>query len=261
MDRVGDILDRLGVPMGQARLNTDEFTILKPLEDSPDGEEYQDFLYNVVRGDLMNSVGLLDDISPSFDQMLDDPFGDGDMDVDYSDVLVLRGAIKIVIAIIALQQAYDLDFDSDETFNNSMETIETFLAGNTSFLSLASEQTQLGELETLIESALVDFETAVASIPMEPDSGAGQDNDFIRINDQFEAEQQIAIVRSAWDDRMFTDPMGGGPIYRIDVFLMGIDFRTPPPFDPPGLLPPFTGDTPGDFPDPTFKGVVVPPEF
>jgi hypothetical protein len=193
--------------------------------------------------------------------MLDDPFGDGDMEVDYGDVLVLRGVIKIVIAIIALQQGYELDFDTDMTFNDPMVTIQTFLFDHMSFLSLAEGQTQFGEfgeVEAQIDAALADFEAAVASITMEPDSGAGQDNDFIRIDDPVEAQALVDNVKMVWESKI-TPPGSDGVFFRIDRFLDGVDFR-----GPPNLLPPFVGDTPGEYPfeypDPTFNDVVsLPP--
>jgi hypothetical protein len=248
LDRIGDFLDRLGTPTDEARANSDAFSIPDPLpDDSPTGTEYQDFLFNSVRNDMLNSIDLLTAISPSFNEIIEDPFGEGDVEVDYGDVLALRGTFKVMIGLIEFHRAYDLGMDVDATVNDDTTTTQDFLSDNPAFLSLAVGQTQLAQAKATFISALADIDLAVETINNETDP---QLDDFITVDDPIEAEAQLARANQAVMDDGF---MNDGATFDLNVlFDVGVDFRNP------NRLPPFQGDDAiGLFPDPTFGGAVI----
>ena len=153
MDRIGDFLDRMGIAKDVVRSNSELLSLPARLPDgSPRGSEYQTFLYGRVRRDLWNSITLLSAISPQFIEVLDDPLGDGQMEVDYGDVLAFRGTLKTILGILEIQRAYDLDMDVDMTVNDMGMTTQKFLAENPLLLSISPGQFQLDQAYTTLIS-------------------------------------------------------------------------------------------------------------
>jgi hypothetical protein len=263
MNRLGDILDRLGVANDYTRANWS--LIDRPASlpaDSPSASEYQSFLYLVVRPELIGAVDNLNAISPAFNMSWTDLISGGQAESDYGDVLFLSGAYKGMLASIATQMAYDMDGDVTQIYNNNHDgdpsndiTVESFLGSNMSFLSLA-DTTMLAEAKTyLTASALDDFSAAIDEIGAETDD---QSDDLITIDtigDPMLAKQKIAEVK---DSILNGSTMVGKTMLDLKHFFDdGVDFRAPS-----NLLPDFNGNNvAGLFSDPTFDGVVLQPDL
>ena len=267
MNRLGDILDRLGMANDYSRANWNLIAAPDSLpSDSPAGSEYQSFLYNVVGPELIGAIGNLDAISTGFNLIWTDLISNSQTESDYGDVLFLRGAFKSVLATISTQMAYDLGADVDEIYNRNHDvdltndiTVENFLANNASFLKLA-DVTMLTEAKTyLTASALDDFTAAIDEILAETDS---QLNDLVTIDmiagdtKQPElAKEKIAQVKNSILNGAST--VGKAMLDLKQFFDGGVDFRSPSP-----LLPDFSGNSvAGLFPDPMFNGVVLQPDL
>ena len=258
MNRLGDILDRLGVADNEVRANWDLINTPDILPaDSPTGNEYRDFLYEVAAPELIGAVSNLDDISTDFNKQWTDPMDNTQVESDYGDVLVLRGAFKSLLASIATQRAYDLDADVDD-IANSYITIEDFLAGNITFLSLA-DKTKLAEAKNyLTNGAIDDFKDAIDVINGEVDD---QTNDLVTLD--LLGDPTGATAKAKLDQVMTSLVAGAtmvGSSTTLDLkhfFDDGVNFRSPSE-----LLPPFTGNSvAGLFPDATFDNVIVSPDL
>jgi hypothetical protein len=275
MNRLGDILDRLGVANDYTRANWNLINGNRPASlpvDSPRGAEYQAYLYNVVRPELIGAVDNLAGISDTFNMTWTDQIVSGSQtESDYGDVLFLSGTYKGMLASIATQMAYDLDGDVAQIYNTNHDgdltndiTVQSFLSdpANASFLSLA-DKTMLAEAKTyLTASALDDFSAAIDEIQAETDP---QDDDLVTldaIGDPDLAKAKIAQVKASILNGPTTVPIGskGSKNAMLDLkhfFDDGVDFRSPSP-----LLPPFSGNNvSGFFPDATFEGVVTLPDL
>jgi len=274
MNRVGDILDKLGIRNDIKRANW--HFIGKPdslPSDSPDGNEYQDFLYAVVRPEIIAAIGNLDDISQQFNLVWpESPVGGGPVESDFGDVLILRGVFKSLLAAIATQRAYDLDADIDEISNSNHDlvvtndiTIEDFLLNNSNFMSLADTAKLTEARNYLTASALDDFDLAIDTILAETDP---QDDDLITLESQLKrnllsdpagAEAKVKIAQARDSILNGATTVGKTMLDLQHFFDVGVDFRNPAPG---GLLPPFSGNrAAGPFPDPTFDGVVLLPDL
>jgi hypothetical protein len=268
MNRLGDILDELRVPNNETRANWELLEVPSPLpSDSPTGGEYQDFLYAVLRAELIAAVANLDAVSESFNLTWTDPMDTSTtVESDYSDVLVFRGLFKGGLTGIATQKAYFLDGDIDEiqAANNDADpgndvTIENYLALNGDFLSLI-DTSKLAEAKSyLVASALDDFDAAIDSILAEQDD---QSDDLVTIDPSVDDPGQA----KTWIAETKNSLLVGATQYSnseltLDLkhfFDVGVDFRRPAP----GLIPPFSAnDVAGLFPDPTFDGVVLTPNL
>jgi len=258
MNRLGDILDRLGIADSEIRGNLDLIKLPDVLPaDSPTGNEYQNFLYQVAAPELSDAVANLDDISTSFNKVWTDPMDGTQVESDYGDVLVLRGTFKSLIASIATQRAYDLDADIDDIANNNV-TVQDFLAGNATFLSL-DDTTKLTEAKNYLTSgAIVDFKDAIDVIKGEVDD---QSDDLVTLD---LLGDPTGVTAKAKLDQVMTSLLNGATMVgkaTLDLkhfFDDGVDFRSPTP----GLLPMFSGNSvAGLFPDATFDGVIVSPDL
>lgn len=255
MNRLGDILDRLGVADNEVRANLGLINLPDALPaDSPTGNEYRDFLYEIAATELSGAVANLDDIAMDFNLTWTDPMDSTQVESDYGDVLVLRGVFKILLASIATQRAYDLDTDIDD-IANSNTTIEDFLSGNTTFLG-QPDINKLAEAKSyLTGGAIADFKDAIDFIKMEE---TDQGDDLVTLDllgdpTGVSAKEKLDQVE---DSLLNGDaPVGSVTLDLQHFFDDGVNFRSPST-----LLPPFTGNSvSGDFPDPSFDGVIVSP--
>lgn len=269
MNRLADILDRLEVANDYTRGNWSLISLPEGglPDDSPDGNEYQDFLYLVVGPELDGAVSNLDAVSSGFAVTLSGDAVDGATDIDYGDVLFLRGVYKSMLAAIATQRAYDLDGDVDAIYNSNNDAdpsndvaVEDFLAGDgATFLSL-TDASKLGEAKNyLTASALDDFIEAIDVIEGETDD---QLDDLVTVDtlggDPAQARQTLLDIKKSILDGPTLIGSTGTELDLQRFFDTGVDFRSPTP----GLLPPFTGNNvSGLFPDPTFDGVVLQPDL
>jgi hypothetical protein len=257
MNRLGDILDRLGVPDNEVRANWGLINTPDILPtDSPTGNEYRDFLYQVAAPEISGAVSNLNAISMDFNTLWTDPMDNTQVESDYGDVLVLRGFFESLLASIATQRAYDLDVDVDDIKNNNT-TVQAFLAGNTTFLSLA-DKTKLAEAKTYLTNGAVDDFTAAIDFILgeEPD----QSNDLITLD--LLGDPTGATAKAKLDQLMTSlvsgaTAVGSATLDLKHFFDDGVDFRSPS-----DLLPPFAGNSvAGLFPDATFDGVIVSPDL
>ena len=255
MNRLGDILDRLGVADNEVRANLDLINLPDTLPaDSPSGNEYRDFLYEIAAPELSGAVANLDDIAMDFNLTWTDPMDSTQVESDYGDVLVLRGVFKILLASIATQRAYDLDTDIDD-IANSNTTIEDFLSGNTTFLG-QPDLNKLAEAKSyLTGGAIADFKDAIDFIKMEE---ADQGDDLVTLD--LLGDPTGVSAKAKLDQVEYSLLNGDAPVGSVTLDLQhffddGVNFRSPST-----LLPPFTGNSvSGDFPDPSFDGVIVSP--
>jgi hypothetical protein len=257
MNRLGDILDRLGVADSEVRGNLDLIKLPDALPaDSPTGNEYRDFLYQVAVPELSDAVANLDDISTSFNKVWTDPMDGTQVESDYGDVLVLRGTFKSLIASIATQRAYDLDADVDDIVNSNV-TIQDFLAGNATFLSLDDTAKLTEAKDYLTSGAIDDFKDAIDVIKGEVDD---QSDDLVTLD--LLGDPTGATAKAKLDQVMTSLLSGATMVGKATLDLQrffdhGVDFRSPS-----DLLPAFTGNSvAGLFPDATFDGVIVSPDL
>ena len=254
MDRVGDILDRVGVQKGEARINPNLGQLPYPLpEDSPTTGDYQNFLREIPRDNILKAIAQLEQISENFEAFAFSPFSsplvDERMEADYGDVLILTATLKMLVGIVDFQYAYNLnvDVDVEQAANPSIETV---LVKYPEFLGLknGTGSSSLASSKELIESALNDLKKGITAIGLEGDQ---QHDDFITIEPTERAdalnwvnEAQVAFANGTYSD-------ANGNIVSIMKIFEGVDFRQP------HLLPIFRGDEPsGPFPDTTFGGAV-----
>jgi len=257
MNRLGDILDRLGVADSEVRGNLYLINLPDTLPaDSPTGNEYRNFLYQVAAPELSDAVANLDDISTSFNKVWTDPIDGTQVESDYGDVLVLRGTFKSLIASIATQRAYNLNADVDDIVNSNV-TIQDFLAGNATFLSLDDTAKLTEAKDYLTSGAIVDFKDAIDVIKGEIDD---QSDDLVTLD--LLGDPTGATAKAKLDQLMTSLQSGETMVGKATLDLQrffdhGVDFRSPS-----NLLPAFTGNSvAGLFPDATFDSVIVSPDL
>ncbi|MDO8282992.1 MAG: hypothetical protein Q7U10_10300 [Thermodesulfovibrionia bacterium] len=254
---------------------------------SPTVGQLQDYLYDVVRPELIGAIDGFNQISETFNVLWLEPQKPDSTPIesDYGDVLALRAAAKSMLSLILTQQAYDLDIDIDATFpkievggdgDGICETGETcsisisttkqqFLADNPGFLSLTDSAHLVTAKSYLTSSALDDSVAAIEWIQLEGDD---QSDDFINIDvgpnpwqiSQLEIDEAKADIAAAktclngsctLDDNQTPGVPTDDTIMDFSRFYAGaVNFRS--------LLPSFSGDeAQGFLPDPSFGGVLI----
>lgn len=254
LNRVGDALDKLGIPDNETRGDLRRLRIDSPLPaGSPTSGDAQVILSNVMRAEIDASIDQLDAISVAFDQKWIDPLGSGrTVESDYGDVLILRGAFKAIAGVLDFQRAYNLDADIDAWIADATLTTESFLVANPNVLSLA-QVARLASARAQFVAAVEDMRAAIDSIEGEADP---QSDDLFSL-----AASELARSKASLDEiqaalmSSSVTTSGASPVTLnlAQIFDVGVDFRKPTP----GLLPPFSGDSvSGLFPDPSFSGAV-----
>ena len=277
LERLGDVLDRLGAPQDLSRANWDLIALPDTLPtDSPTGNEYRNFLYSIVGGELDGAMDNLATVSPAFNADWAEPFVNGvTLESDHGDVLFFRSLFGSALATLAIQRAYDLgaDIDAIDMRNNDLNpandvTIENFLVGDLDFLTL-TDPTRLAEAKAVLQAdALDDMDEAINVILAETDD---QNNDLITLvdpndsqPDQDAQEQELRDfqARIAEVQNSITNgatAIGASNPATLDLmqfFDVGVDFRD---ID---RLPAFTGNSvSGLFPDAGFNSVVIGPDL
>ena len=256
LNTLGDILDGFGSPSADANrsnLAGISFPDILPAS-SPSGSDLQGFLYGVVLPELEGAISNLDAVSQSFNKLWTQPFDYETVESDFGDVLFFRAVLKGTLALMYIQNDYDLEADIAATANND-KTIEQFLNDEANFLGLAaSPGSDLTDGMNTGDSALDDLDAAIDWMDQETDN---QDDDFISLGSAniIQAKADIADAKASLSGPTVVGDNNKNPdnAFTLDmsVFFAGLDFRTP------NLLPPFTGNNhsvPGFFPDPTFAG-------
>jgi hypothetical protein len=277
LERLGDVLDRLGAAQDESRANWDMIVLPTALPTgSPTGNEYRDFLYSVVGVELSGAMGNLLAVSTSFNTDWSEPFvNETTLESDYGDVLFFRSLFGSALATLAIQRAYELDVDLDaiHAVNNDLDptndvSVESFLASDLDFLTL-TDPTKLAEAKATLQSdALVDMDAAIDVILAETDD---QNDDLISLvdasdplADQAVQEQELRdfqdriaeVQNSIANGATAIGTSNPATLDLMQFFDVGVDFRAP------NRLPAFTGDSvSGTFPDAGFNGVVLSPDL
>jgi hypothetical protein len=267
LNDIGDFLDAFGCPVEGRDILTIEmflencfYTALIDF-DSPTAQDIGNFLYNVIRPELMAAVANLDAISPNtLNITWTEPFTFTQVESDYGDVLAIRAFLKGILAYIHIAAAYFSDVDIDDIiirFHSDLITLESFLDTNPDFLKL----TDASQLPTakgyLTGSALDDIVAAIDYMLAETDS---QTDDLINLVDEsaeniMEMRAGLVLAKQCLNgpctvEDNSTPDTSDDTILNLSRFFAGVDFRP--------IIPDFEGDTPvGDLPDPTFGGILV----
>ncbi len=261
LSHVGDYLDKLGCDTSAARrANGDAQEGMCPDDgeplptNSPTGADYQHLLANLVGKEVSGAISNLDAISTSFN--FKTVFKNENIEIDHSDVLVLRAGMKGALALILIQDAYDLNIDIDAEIASAPDTIENILARNATMLAL-QDASKLAEVKVLLIGGVNDTLMAItsiqnegddqtddlvnflgdpgdtpASLAMEIDTGQVILNDFLRcLND----------TTSCVDHQNPFDPTDDVTFTLQPFFLGMVDFNS--------LLPSFSGNIPSLFND------------
>lgn len=220
----------------------------------PTGGEFQTFLYNIVRTELLGAIENLSSVSQSFTINWTEPFSMTTVESDYGDVLVLRSMFKATMAALEIEDAYDLDVD----INDSNNTVESFLAANSGFPVLMRSGNLQSARSFLTGSALDDIDDAIDWIITEQDN---QDDDWINLINMtplqiLDAKNDIATARECVlnqctiDDNRTPGDTSDDTIISLAPYFDGqVNINS--------LFPSFNGDDPtGLLPDPTFGGML-----
>lgn len=274
---LGDIMDAFGAPSSDrlpffndshdfrdeiGEYYDDPFPDPLPLG-SPTGADLQNFSFNVLRPALEAAIASLDLVSTSFNKIWLEPFDDETVESDYGDVLYLKAMFQSALAFIYTQRAYNLNVDiyAEDQID---KTDEEFLETNPNLGTLGSAYgSYLSSAKQLFLSSLTYLSSTIDWIQNETDA---QSNDWVNLVDEIsseidEAKLDIADAKNSMNgptvvgDNDVDDPLDPDDdpfTLNMSIFFAGLDFRSP------NLLPPYTDDDPGFFPDPTLKGIVGP---
>lgn len=277
VDHIGDILDSLGCDRADtARSNIDAISCpdfdVDPLpDDLVTGSEFQQFLSGPVLDQLEGALENIELISPTYTRNLTFETGERveSAEIDLNDVLLFRSAVRGAIAAIMIQSAYNLDADIDAQANDKASTFESFLAGNSGFLTLSgTSPSTLSIAKGELSQAVDDLLAAIDGIQNETDD---QLNDLVTLDNAATGDflsiphtsSQAEIDRAIKDIEDYKNSLEGpvvikdneNPVdpnddFTLDLsrFFAGLNLRD--------FLPPLAGDqVSGLFPDATFDGV------
>jgi len=247
----GDILDAFGCSNSGRDPENPDIAICPDVlpPNSPTGGELQTFIKNVVRPELEGAIENLSNVSQSFNINWIEPIDGTTVESDFGDVLAAKAIFKSLLASIIIENSYNLDGDFDL---KHPYTFGAFLADNPNFLKLVNSS-ELSSVQNYLIGASNDVLSAIDWIQAETDN---QNDDFINLLDQTSAEINEAKTHINEFKTSLTGPI---TIYDYDNktqkiatvnlsnFFVGIDLRS--------LLPTYSGDIPGYFPDPTFNGI------
>ncbi|MFH1373927.1 MAG: hypothetical protein ABII79_09045 [bacterium] len=256
LNSVGDIIDLNGCSRGGRGFSSS--TVVCPAlvpYGFPSGSEIKNFMYNVIKPELEGAIANLDAVHSSFNKTWTEPFFGVSYKSDYGDVLFLKALIKAALAEILIQDAYNLDADIYAT-DNSQDTYESFLSNpdNIEFLTLSSNfSTSLPAARGYLSSATDNLTAAINIIE------AHDANYLLNLTTKIpediqKAKTDLAKFKTSLTGQVTFDATIKSTPYNnttIDLtpFFAGLNLRN--------LLPPFTGDTAGLFPIPTFGGVII----
>ncbi|OGW50637.1 MAG: hypothetical protein A2Z50_03320 [Nitrospirae bacterium RBG_19FT_COMBO_42_15] len=263
MNRMADILDRFGCDTSMSkRSNLSAISCPDPNKsipvpmpnDSPTVNELGGFINIIVRPEIEGALSNLNSVSSSFNKAW--IFDGNSVESDYGDVLMIRALSKGLLANIDIGNALNINADIDAENNYTNNNIQQFLANNLNFLTLgANPSPLLASAKTQLNSGLDDMTSAINFIRTETDS---QNNDFINLGNNTppeidEALSDIADAKASMDGATVmqdNDSISNNEfILDMSPFFGGL-------INPRPLLPLFTGNTPGMFPDVTLNGVL-----
>lgn len=303
LNDLGDVLDAFGLlqdradraTMDPGRLRTCSYVYGPPISyqcetppfspDSPRSGELQGFAATRVADALRAAVALLDAVSPTFSATVHD--GGKVVEIDATDALFLKALAHGALALIEVQQAYNLDVDID-ALRASLEgatpyALSDFAAQNPDFLRLLSAATLPASRADAI--ALIEgLQAAVASLEAETDDQA---DDLIAVAERqcsydpitysyscsttYNPAQTLDAFASDLSTALAVVTATGPYTFQADVldpaddvvvypsrFFAGLDLRA---LAPSTFTAGLNGDRPGPFPDATFGGLLVSAPF
>jgi len=219
---------------------------------APTGAELQ-ARDDLFKTELAGAVADLTAVSQSFNVVWWAGSGGTGTESDYGDVLTVRGLAKAMLGWIDVENSYDLNTDIGALANaTTPPTTQQFLIDHPNFLTLSSTATaRLTAAQTDVSGASDDLSAAINWILAETDA---QSDDFINLVNTTMAEinqmqTDLANIKAGLTSpTVFADQFGAQKgVLDMKNFFAGTSLRS--------LLPAYTGDTPGLFPDPTFNGI------
>ncbi|MEW6219081.1 MAG: hypothetical protein AB1634_06035 [Thermodesulfobacteriota bacterium] len=256
------LLDRLGVdPQGRdlfnwtADLPRNHFgDVVLPGNAPGSGELIQGFI-QAFFPPISAGLGRLDRIQPSFVLQLaaNEWPGMEAAEVDYGDVLMLRGACLGTLAWVLSPGAYNLNVDIDKTLSDIQQEISvtprSILRDYPNLLKLQSPQ-WLSYGRLLASAAIDAFVAAYQAMAAETDD---QSDDLIGLDPGTDVQGVIAGARE------FQMALSGPQLINNDFVLDLSQFFVDRIASLRTLLPEFTEEGPpvaNSFPDPTFSGIL-----
>jgi hypothetical protein len=259
LNDLGDVLDAFGLNgADEVRINADQYPIPAALPaDSPTAGDIQAFAVDKLLPEVLKAKAAANQISNSFNVAWTEPIANEAVESDYGDALLCRAALDAILSALHAQAAYDLNSDLDDKANNN-QTVQTFLAANTSFGTIKSGAAgNLAESKKYANSALVNFRSAIDAMQNETDDQA---NDYVTLADLTaeqiaQAKADIADAQNSLDGPTFVNDNevpyeDKGYTLNLSPFFAGSinSLRA--------LLPSFSGnEVASGFPDPTMAGI------
>ncbi len=250
LNTFGDILDAFGCSAsGRDPFNSKSLacpSVLPP--GTPTGAALQTFIANVMKPEIDGATGNLGKIPQSFKNLVwTEPFGGKQVITDYGDILALKAGAEMLLSTAIIESSYSLDANISSAVNLK-QTKQAFLASNSSFLTL-TDTSGLSNAHSLLGNASNDAVAAIDKMQARTDA---QSNHLIGLGQMTSA--QISSTKSRVSQLKATGPTNVRDDYgnllgtaNLDKFFAGVNMRI--------YLPSYTGNIPGQLPDPTFNGV------
>ncbi|MEO5334841.1 MAG: hypothetical protein H7839_22750, partial [Magnetococcus sp. YQC-5] len=219
---------------------------------SPTGGDISGWLNANMIPELRGAIATLNEIPTTMlpfveqkEQWESGLSGSNPVEMDYSDVLVVKSILEFMLGQMHINQAYDLNGDIDAAL--SLNTEQQLLTNPNFGTRSAVASTSLGSAKAVLLQAADDFLAAIKSIQAETDI---QGDDFVtldlkevasatKILNEFKSSMAGSAVLTAGVKQMHLD---------LSKFFDGVDLRL--------LMPKFTGSKPtGLFPDDTMRGI------
>lgn len=231
-------------------------------ETPPNAAQLQAFLYQLAGNELKSSIGALNAVSESFN--IEQMFSGELTEFDYSDVLFVKAYANFLLFQIHFQQGVNVNGDIKSAMQSTTTTIEQYLNAHPDLLKV----TDANALDAAREYAGVGLKglyAAIAAVENESDQDSAQDNDFVTFYgdplDPLALQEMQEEIAAAKADISRTMPV----FYREAQFPFDNDTQTATvnlnsffsgAVSLRSLLPGFTGNMPGLFPDPLMAGMV-----
>lgn len=172
--------DTMELPVCRVRLNSPldlgSCTLQKLPADSPRSGALQAFLFSDVGSGLQGAVALLSAVTPAFLTRV--TLAGHEVELDYTDVLFVKGLAQAALAVLHVQAAYDLDVDLDDLQARSGTgyLVQDFLQDNPLVLKLKSAA-KLPAARDYALAAATTLKAAGAALAAEEDT---QEDDLVR---------------------------------------------------------------------------------
>lgn len=235
LQRLSDVLDALHDP-----------------DTTLSGSDLQQFIYQRAGAELLNAIAALDEVSVGFDLAL--TYDGTDTEFDHTDVLYLKAIGHAALFQANLLQGLNLNADIKAIASSEGKTVQKVMDDHPELLTTKDTEA-LASAKAFAILAVNGMKEAIAAMEDEIDA---QDDDFINFYEVDALEQDAMIAEAIADLNKVlellngpTDVTSGDQTITVDLtkFFAGTTELN-------NLLPTFTGDTPGMFPDPTLDGIL-----